>query len=192
MAKGKRKKHRKGGKITFGRTMAAGGEFTSSVGVIISWIIGILMALTGIYLILAGSFGRFDIFDSGQCQAKNPLPSTCSFNSSGECTSKNPSVQCENINGLCDDVDPCSSYSKKSCKGAKVGVTCEYRDSGTYSTGVRVMYIIGGLLTILFGVGIIMLSYWFRGAVHRNKNMAAFAGGLGIINAAGAAFGPRN
>ena len=60
MAKGKRKKHRKGGKITFGRTMAAGGEFSSSVGVIISWIIGILMALTGIYLILAGSFGRFD------------------------------------------------------------------------------------------------------------------------------------
>ena len=54
------------------------------------------------------------------------------------------------------------------------------------------MYIIGGLLTILFGVGIIMLSYWFRGAVHRNKNMAAYAGGLGIINAAGAAFGPRN
>ena len=67
MAKGKRKKHRKGGKITFGRAMAAGGEFTSSVGVVISWIIGILMALTGIYLILAGSFGRFDIFDSGQC-----------------------------------------------------------------------------------------------------------------------------
>jgi len=57
---------------------------------------------------------------------------------------------------------------------------------------VRVMYIIGGLLTILFGVGIIMLSYWFRRAVHRNKKMAAFAGGLGIINAAGAAFGPRN
>ena len=191
MAKGKRKKHRKGGKITFGRTMAAGGEFSSSVGVIISWIIGILMALTGIYLILAGSFGRFDIFDGGQCISQNPLQSSCSFNSTGECTS-NAGGECENINGICDDVDPCSSYSKKSCKGAKLGVTCEYKDSGTYSTGVRVMYIVGGLLTILFGVGIIMLSYWFRRAVHRNKNMAAFAGGLGIINAAGAAFGPRN
>ena len=82
MAKGKRKKHRKGGKITFGRTMAAGGEFSSSVGVIISWIIGILMALTGIYLILAGSFGRFDIFDGGQCSSTNP-------------------VQCPNDNGVC-------------------------------------------------------------------------------------------
>jgi len=144
MAKGKRKKHRKGRKITFGRTMAAGGEFSSSVGVVISWIIGIL---------ITSNAGR----------------------------------ECENINGICDDVDPCSSYSKKSCKGAKLGVTCEYKDSGTYSTGVRVMYIIGGLLTILFGVGIIMLSYWFRGAVHRNKNMAAFAGGLFGIETLGAA-----
>ena len=71
--KKKRKKHRKGGKITFGRTMAAGGEFTSSVGVVISWIIGILMALTGIYLILVGSFGRFDIFDAGQCSSMDRL-----------------------------------------------------------------------------------------------------------------------
>ncbi len=186
MAKGKRKKHRKGRKITFGRTMAAGGEFSSSVGVVISWIIGILMALTGIYLILVGSFGRFDIFDGGQCISQNPLQNSCSINSTGECTS-NAGRECENINGICDDVDPCSSYSKKSCKGAKLGVTCEYKDSGTYSTGVRVMYIIGGLLTILFGVGIIMLSYWFRGAVHRNKNMAAFAGGLFGIETLGAA-----
>lgn len=186
MAKGKRKKHRKGGKITFGRTMAAGGEFTSSVGVIISWIIGILMALTGIYLILAGSFGRFDIFDGGQCstpignipQCNGTLPKD------GVCIG----TKCSNINGICTYDDTCGGLSESSCKSDK---NCNYSSSGTYSTGVRVMYIIGGLLTILFGVGIIMLSYWFRGAVHRNKNMAAYAGGLGIINAAGAAFGPR-
>ena len=189
MAKGKRKKHRKGGKITFGRTMAAGGEFTSSIGVVISWIIGILMALTGIYLILVGSFGRFDIFDSGQCQATNLKP-TCKMDTHGEC-SGGGTYGCENINGICYDVDPCASLSKNSCAPV-TGVTCKYRESGTYSTGVRVMYIVGGLLTILFGVGIIMLSYWFRGAVRRNKNMAAYAGGLGLINAAGAAFGPRN
>ena len=182
MAKGKRKKHRKGGKITFGRTMAAGGEFSSSVGVIISWIIGILMALTGIYLILAGSFGRFDIFDGGQCQGTNipPCPSIvdkCGY----PCT--------QDSNGMCYYNDPCGGKSESSCKSDS---GCTYSSSDTYSTGVRVMYIIGGLLTILFGVGIIMLSYWFRRAVHRNKNMAAFAGGLGIINAAGAAFGPRN
>ena len=186
MAKGKRKKHRKGGKITFGRTMAAGGEFTSSVGVVISWIIGILMALTGIYLILVGSFGRFDIFDAGQCSTPYsdkphcdgtpPGPGGC-----GKCS--------KDSNGMCYYDDPCGGLSESSCKSDS---DCTYSSSGTYSTGVRVMYIIGGLLTILFGVGIIMLSYWFRGAVHRNKNMAAYAGGLGIINAAGAAFGPRN
>ena len=188
MAKGKRKKHRKGGKITFGRTMAAGGEFTSSVGVVISWIIGILMALTGIYLILAGSFGRFDIFDSGQC--------TTPFSDRPKCDGTLPpppetcGTKCyKDSNGICTWDDPCGGLSESSCKSDK---TCTYTSSGTYSTGVRVMYIIGGLLTILFGVGIIMLSYWFRGAVHRNKNMAAYAGGLGLINAAGAAFGPRN
>jgi len=188
MAKGKRKKHRKGGKITFGRTMAAGGEFTSSVGVVISWIIGILMALTGIYLILVGSFGRFDIFDDGQCSTPiGNIP---------QCNGTLPKddvvcigTKCSNINGICTYDDPCGGLSESSCKSDK---NCNYSSSGTYSTGVRVMYIIGGLLTILFGVGIIMLSYWFRGAVHRNKNMAAYAGGLGIINAAGAAFGPRN
>jgi len=183
MAKGKRKKHRKGGKITFGRTMAAGGEFTSSVGVIISWIIGILMALTGIYLILAGSFGRFDIFDAGQCNSTNPP--LCP-NYKGECG--NPPCS-RDSDGMCYYNDPCGVKSESSCKSDS---SCTYSSTGTYSTGVRVMYIIGGLLTILFGVGIIMLSYWFRGAVHRNKNMAAYAGGLGIINAAGAAFGPRN
>ncbi len=184
MAKGKRKKHRKGGKITFGRTMAAGGEFTSSVGVIISWIIGILMALTGIYLILAGSFGRFDIFDAGQCNSTNPPQCP---NSKGECG--NPPCS-RDSDGMCYYNDPCGGLSESSCNSSKLG--CNYSSSDTYSTGVRVMYIIGGLLTILFGVGIIMLSYWFRGAVHRNRDMAAFAGGLGIINAAGAAFGPRN
>jgi hypothetical protein len=183
MAKGKRKKHRKGGKITFGRTMAAGGEFTSSVGVIISWIIGILMALTGIYLILAGSFGRFDIFDSGQCSSPFGNAPKCDGNPA-PCSGK-----CSNINGICTWDDPCGGKSESSCKSDS---SCTYSSSDTYSTGVRVMYIVGGLLTILFGVGIIMLSYWFRRAVHRNKNMAAFAGGLGIINAAGAAFGPRN
>ena len=184
MAKGKRKKHRKGGNITFGRTMAAGGEFTSSVGVVISWIIGILMALTGIYLILVGSFGRFDIFDDGQCSSTNPV--MCP-NKNGIC-GKPPCSQ--DSNGMCYYDDPCGGLSESSCNSSKLG--CNYSSSDTYSTGVRVMYIIGGLLTILFGVGIIMLSYWFRGAVHRNKNMAAYAGGLGIINAAGAAFGPRN
>ena len=184
MAKGKRKKHRKGGKITFGRTMAAGGEFTSSVGVIISWIIGILMALTGIYLILAGSFGRFDIFDSGQCSSSLGNAPTCD-GKPAPCSG----TKCSNINGTCTWDDPCGGKSESSCKSDS---DCTYSSSGTYSTGVRVMYIVGGLLTILFGVGIIMLSYWFRGAVHRNRNMAAYAGGLGIINAAGAAFGPRN
>ncbi len=185
MAKGKRKKHRKGGKITFGRTMAAGGEFTSSVGVIISWIIGILMALTGIYLILAGSFGRFDIFDSGQCSTPYSDKPKCDDTPAG----RNGCGKCsKDSNGMCYYDDPCGGKSESSCKSDS---DCTYSSSGTYSTGVRVMYIIGGLLTILFGVGIIMLSYWFRGAVHRNKNMAAYAGGLGIINAAGAAFGPR-
>jgi hypothetical protein len=184
MAKGKRKKHRKGGKITFGRTMAAGGEFTSSVGVVISWIIGILMALTGIYLILVGSFGRFDIFDGGQCSSPFGNAPTCDGK-----TAPCPGTKCSNINGICTWDDPCGGKSESSCKSDS---DCTYSSSGTYSTGVRVMYIIGGLLTILFGVGIIMLSYWFRRAVHRNRNMAAFAGGLGIINAAGAAFGPRN
>jgi len=186
MAKGKRKKHRKGGKITFGRAMAAGGEFTSSVGVVISWIIGILMALTGIYLILVGSLGRIDIFDAGQC--------TTPFSDRPKCdgeyrprTGEGCGKYCsKDSNDICIFNDPCGGLSESSCKSDN---DCDYTSSGKYSTGVRVMYIIGGLLTILFGVGIIMLSYWFRGAVHRNRDMAAFAGGLGIINAAGAAFG---
>jgi len=187
MAKGKRKKHRKGGKITFGRTMAAGGEFTSSVGVVISWIIGILMALTGIYLILVGSFGRFDIFDGGQCSTPYSDKPRCDGTYPGQ---EDGCGKCsKDSNGMCYYNDPCGGKSESSCKSDS---DCTYSSSGTYSTGVRVMYIIGGLLTILFGVGIIMLSYWFRRAVHRNRNMAAFAGGLGIINAAGAAFGPRN
>ena len=186
MVKHKRKKHRRGGKITFGRTMAAGGEFTSSVGVVISWIIGILMALGGIYLILAGSLGRFDIFDSGQCSStSNP---SCIGDPIDKC--KSP---CHPENNFCDWHDPCEGRSKSSCAASLAEKwQCNYTESPTYSTGVRVMYIIGGLLTILFGVGVIMLSYWFRGAVRRDKNMAAFAGGLGLINAAGAAFGPKN
>ena len=88
-------------------------------------------------------------------------------------------------NGICIYNDPCGGLSESSCKSSS---KCDYSSSSTYSTGVRVMYIIGGLLTILFGVGIIMLSYWFRGAVHRNKDMAAFGGGLALVNLAGAAF----
>jgi len=164
MAKGKRKKHRKGGKITFGRTMAAGGEFTSSVGVVISWIIGILMALTGIYLILAGSFGRFDIFDSGQCKSTNPV--TCP-NSKGVCGSS----CARDSDGMCYYNDPCGVKSESSCKSDS---SCTYSSTGTYSTGVRVMYIIGGLLTILFGV--ILLVPWSCSQKQKHGSLCRWVG----------------
>jgi len=182
---GKHKKHSKNKKITFGKTMAAGGEISSTIGVVIAWIMAFIMVLGGIYLISMGIVGRSDIFDSGICSASNPP----------KCTSGNkcifPCQRDPNNKYECIFNDPCSARDKSSCNKNTAGMECQYSNAPTFNTASRIERIIGGIFSILFGICIVLFSYWWRRKVYQDKNMAAFAGGITAANVLGSVFGGR-
>ena len=95
-------------------------------------------------------------------------------------------------NGVCtthggDDNWACAGYfDKKSCTGNNF---CQWSSDGEtkLSGGEKAGYIVGGLFTILFGIGIVMIANWIRNKTRTDRNFAAVVGtgalAEGIANA---------
>ena len=180
----KHKKHKKrGGKITFGRTMAAGGEVSSIIGIVIAWIMAVVLVLGGLYFGGMGIVGKTPLFDNGECASIQPDP----------CIGNPPCrPNCLKNGDYCYSTDHCSGASESSCPKVNTGLRggkCQWNPSERLSGGTRAMYIGISVAMIAFAVGIVLFAYWWNRKVHQDKNMAAFAGGLTAINVLGSAFG---
>jgi len=186
--KGKKTKHRRGehhrrGNVTFGGALAAGGEVSSVIGIVIAWIMAVGLVLGGLYFGGMGIVGQTPLFDSGSCQP-----------SGDNCTTLNPAqcgTGCSNVNGICvSNTHPCAGVTKESCpkQGGGISGPCKWNPSEQLTGGTRAFYIVAGLGMIGFAVGIVLFAYWWNRKVHQDKNMAAFAGGLTAMNVMGSAF----
>jgi len=187
--KGKKTKHRRGekhhhGKVTFGGALAAGGEVSSVIGIVIAWIMAVGLVLGGLYFGGMGIVGRSPLFDSGSCQPSGGVDN-CILNDPPNC-----GTGCSDVNGVCVANNPCAGATKESCPKQSGGISgkCSWNPAEQLTGGTRAFYIVIGLGMIAFAVGIVLFAYWWNRKVHQDKNMAAFAGGLTAMNAMGSAF----
>ena len=75
----------------------------------------------------------------------------------------------------------CPMFNKESCISTP---SCQWSGDATLSGEGRTWYIVGGVICILMGIGIFILSIWWNKVVRRNKNLAAIAGGFTLFDAA--------
>ena len=188
MAKKGKKKHRKNRKnknITFSGSLAAGGEVSSVIGIVIAWIMAVCLVLGGLYFGGMGIVGKTPLFDDGTCQTTTQLIG-CIGRSSDDCTAPG----CYWSNNTCNNTDPCSGLAESSCTSGPPpsGHKCAWNPPERLSGGTRAMYIGIGVAMIAFAVGIVLFAYWWNRKVHQDKNLAAFAGGAAAVNILGGAF----
>jgi hypothetical protein len=153
--KSSNKKHtKKYNKASMKDILAKGGEISSSIGVVMAWIVGVIFILIGIFMIVIGIDPSI-IFSStnGNCLPKKSDPT-------------NTDTSC--IGGY--DKDTCQSIS-----------SCNWKEIKTHGS-FQIAYILGGIGLIAFSVAIIIFSYWWNRKVHQDSNMAAFAGGMAMMN----------
>ncbi len=186
--KGKKRKTRRGehhrrGNVTFGGALAAGGEVSSVIGIVVAWIMAVGLVLGGLYFGGMGIVGHTPLFDSGSCQASGI--DNCIANTPPNCGDG-----CYVENNMCVANDPCAGANKESCPNVPGGNSgkCVWNPSEQLTGGTRAFYIVIGLGMIGFAVGIVLFAYWWNRKVHQDKNMAAFAGGLTAMNVMGSAF----
>ncbi len=186
--KGKKRKTRRGehhrrGNVTFGGALAAGGEVSSVIGIVVAWIMAVGLVLGGLYFGGMGIVGHTPLFDSGSCQASGV--DNCILNKPPNC-----GIGCYAENDMCVIDDPCAGATKESCPNVSGGNSgkCVWNPSEQLTGGTRAFYIVAGLGMIAFAVGIVLFAYWWNRKVHQDKNMAAFAGGLTAMNVMGNAF----
>lgn len=185
--KGKKTKHRRGehhrrGNVTFGGALAAGGEVSSVIGIVIAWIMAVGLVLGGLYFGGMGIVGHTPLFDSGSCQTSGT--DNCLNQSITNC-----GIGCSVKNGMCIGSNPCGGATEESCpKQSNSTNKCSWNPSEQLTGGTRAFYIVAGLGMIAFAVGIVLFAYWWNRKVHQDKNMAAFAGGLTAMNVMGSAF----
>jgi len=175
--KAKKRKTRRGehhGKVTVGSALAAGGEVSSVIGIVVAWIMAVGLVLGGLYFGGMGIVGHSPLFDSGSCQPSGV--DNCMANEPPTC-------------GPVAD-DHCGGANKESCPNQSGGTSgkCVWNPAEQLTGGTRAFYIVIGLGMIGFAVGIVLFAYWWNRKVHQDKNMAAFAGGLTAMNVMGNAF----
>ena len=187
--KGKKTKHRRGeqhrrGNVTFGGALAAGGEVSSVIGIVIAWIMAVGLVLGGLYFGGMGIVGHTPLFDSGSCRGMNPTGCVTHV------SEKTCIGDCSWDGSECVYDDPCAGATKESCPGVsgQAGGPCKWYPVEQLTGGTRAFYIAIGLGMIAFAVGIVLFAYWWNRKVHQDKNMAAFAGGLTAMNVMGSAF----
>jgi len=150
------KKKKKYNKSSMKDILAAGGEISSSIGVVMAWIVGVISILMGIFMIVIGIDPNLLFPNSGTCTDTST-------------TGNNPS-KTDHTCMIIQDKEVCQSNQ-----------SCNWNKSKIHG-GFQVAYILGGLGLIAFSVGIIIFSYWWNRKVHENSNMAAFAGGMTAVN----------
>jgi len=150
--KSSKKKHKKKhNKSSMKDVLAEGGEISSSIGVVMAWIVGVISVLMGIFMIVIGIDPSIILSNNGICSSNTTDPA----------------------------IDPsCDVNDKAMCQD---NILCNWKEIKTHGS-FQVAYILGGIGLIAFSVGIIIFSYWWKRKVHENSNMAAFAGGMAMMN----------
>lgn len=84
--------------------------------------------------------------------------------------------------------DTCQSYNETECN-QNLESTCMWIGSNKLSGGGQAGYIVGGLFTILFGIGIVMIANWVRNKTRSDRNFAAVVGTGALAEGFASAFG---
>jgi len=112
-------------------------------------------------------FGLYLIIQGAQGKSINSFNGTCndknSLDSNGDCTGNFDETSCQSV--------PNCVWTSKLSGGGKAG------------------YIIGGLFTILFGIGIVMIANWVRNKARSDRNFAAVIGTGALAEGFASAFG---
>jgi hypothetical protein len=66
---------------------------------------------------------------------------------------------------------------------------CIWFGNTKLSGGGKAGYIVGGLFTILFGIGIVMIANWVRNKTRTDRNFAAVVGTGALVEGFASAFG---
>ena len=144
--------------------MATFGEHGATLGLIFAWLIMFGCISFGIYLIVKGIEGKSIITpppDGGTCKDKNQN------NNNKKCMMKNYKNSCNNT------------------------PNCTWSSWGDLSGGAKVGYIIGGLFTILLGIGLVMIANWTRNKARTDRNFAAVIGTGALAEGIAHAFSGR-
>ena len=161
MARKKRRKSSRQKNINWGQGMASFGDINATLGLVFAWLMMFGCISFGIFLIVKGAEGKPISSLDGMCQDKH------FFQTNGTCMKHLDENSCEN-----------DSWCQWSSDG-------ETKLSG----GEKAGYIVGGLFTILFGIGIVMLANWVRNKTRTDRNFAAVIGTGALAEGIASSFG---
>lgn len=160
MARKKKKRSKRSKNINWGQGMASFGDINATLGLVFAWIMMFGCIGFGLYLIIQGAQGK----------PINSIDGTCN-----------------NQDGPISDDNCMRIFNETSCRSAN----CVWRPTGStkLSGGGQAGYIVGGLFTILFGIGIVMIANWVRNKTRSDRNFAAVVGTGALAEGFASAFG---
>jgi hypothetical protein len=162
MARKKKKRSKRSKNINWGQGMASFGDINATLGLVFAWIMMFGCIGFGLYLIIQGAQGKPINSIDGTCnKADNSFSNYC-YNNLNETS--------------------CTSDTKDNCVWRPTGST-------KLSGGGQAGYIVGGLFTILFGIGIVMIANWVRNKTRSDRNFAAVVGTGALAEGFASAFG---
>ena len=159
----KKKRSKKRQDIDWSQGMASFGDIYATLGLVFAWLMMFGCIGFGIYVIIKGAQGK-------------PMTS---------------------FDGMCQDPDSwhddsrCAQHiTEETCSGTEY---CKWSSDGEskLSGGEKAGYIVGGIFTILFGIGIVMLANWIRNKTRTDRNFAAVYGTGALAEGIASAFGGR-
>jgi len=160
----KKKRSKKQQDINWSQGMASFGDIYATLGLIFAWLMMFGCIGFGIYVIVKGAQGKPMTSFDGMCQDSD--------------------LQYEN--SQCMD-----HITEESCNAA--AAYCQWNSDGEskLSDAGKAGYIVGGVFTILFGIGIVMLANWIRNKTRTDRNFAAVFGTGALAEGIASAFGGR-
>ena len=163
MARKKRRKSSRQKNINWGQGMASFGDINATLGLVFAWLMMFGCISFGLFLIIRGAQGKPISTLDGMCENNDH------WKSDDSC-----------IQNL--DEDSCTGDVNNDCKWSSDGET-------KLSGGEKAGYIVGGLFTILFGIGIVMLANWVRNKTRTDRNFAAVIGTGALAEGIASSFG---
>ena len=167
MSRKKRRKKRKSSRqqdINWGQGMASFGDLNATLGLVFAWLMMFGCIGMGIYLIVKGAQGKPINSLDGTCQDKD----------------------WEKADGTC-----MTYQDENSCNSGPEYCIWSSDEETKLSSGEKAGYIVGGLFTILFGIGIVMIANWVRNKTRTDRNFAAVIGTGALAEGIASAFGGR-
>ena len=165
MPRKKKRKSKEQENINWGQGMASFGDLNATLGLVFAWLMMFGCIGLGIYLIVKGAQGKSAGSLDGMCENNHPW--------------KSDDICVQNL-----DENSCTGDVNNDCKWISSG---DSKLSGAGKAG----YIVGGLFTILFGIGIVMIANWVRNKTRTDRNFAAVIGTGALAEGIASAFGGR-